>query len=158
MSKTKSDDLSQVVLTAKSQAKRRYDMLVAKIMAAQAAGLEAAAEAYQDELDDIERLRDVALRMVFGEGDGSQAPLPRMRPPTWKSAVLSALEGGPKAGMHVSQIFEAVSAMGVKTKGAKTSRDPLLLVDEALHRLGPKVRRVGRRVWAISARVSPEKR
>lgn len=146
----KTDDLMRVVHTARAQAEKRYNALVARIMAAHAAGLKDAEEAYQDELDDIERLQAAALRLAFGEGAGSRKAGPALRPPTWKSAVLAALEAGPKRGMHVSDILIAVQAMGVKATGEKTATDPLRMVDEALYRLGDRVERVGRRVWKLS--------
>lgn len=151
----RSDDFQRAVVLAKTAAKQRYDRLVAKAMAAYEAGLFDAEKLYREEIEAIDRMRDSAMSLVFGEGAGAEAPVP-VRPPTWKDAVLRALEMGPSEGMHVKDIFAAVEAMGVKTKGAKTSEDPLRMVDEALYRLGDRVERVGRRTWALSLKGSQE--
>jgi len=154
------EQFNQALDDAKAVAKARYDKLVAKAKAAHEAGLYDAQMTYEDEVAGLDGLRDRLLATLFGGGEGllsSSLPIPvgPLRPPTWRDAVLTVLKGGSPAGTHVKDIWAAVQRMGVSTHGERSGADPLLMVDNTLHRLVPVVKRVGRRRWALNPDYTP---
>lgn len=149
--------LMAAVADAKADAAKRFEDLKRKMELAYRTGLFDAAEAYKAEIAALDRLVEIVGKTAIGEGGGLPSSLP-VRPPTWKDAVLLALEyGGP---MHVRSIWDALQMMGVRPRGRKTSQDPLLMVDDALYRLAAegKAVRVGRRTWSLrKPEASPKK-
>jgi hypothetical protein len=146
--------IDHIVTVQRTLAKEHYTNQLAAAKTAYRSAVELATTSYKAQLAalaDIVYAKSLENNKLTSRSTEDVANA-LFRPPTWVQAVEQALQNGPTEGMTVTELLEAVQAMGLRTKGPKSSKDPLLMVNNTLFRLSrknPTVRRVGRGKWAL---------